>query len=133
MSNSFQSTAATGGPVAFGAGSNCTFTPAFSGTMVFNIDFQYTNGSAPGDSGFVNMNYGTGTPPAALASPGGTEILPYTINCSAYSAGSYGSWSASAIVSGLTVGTAYWFDINFYSFGGGTSTIRQPIFTAYEI
>jgi hypothetical protein len=106
-----------------GFGGTCKFTPSFSGRVRITIEGRGKNNTS-GDGWFVMLYYGTGTAPGngnttlssgtnvgaqgVGADSGGTSGFPYHIE---------------AIVTGLTVGTAYWFDDVLAANTGGTASV----------
>jgi hypothetical protein len=77
------------------------------------------------------FRYGTGTKPvhgAAIVGtdPGGGLFTLYTAI-----AGQYAPFCIAVVVTGLTVGTQYWFDI-WYGVNGGTGTLYSSAVTVLE-
>lgn len=112
-------TGASGG-VMMGLGGACSFTPTVTGRVQVSFNFTHTNTGIVTDT--AQIKYGTGSAPAnnagqtgsnlgstrAMYEPAGTASMP--ISMSGY------------IVTGLTVSTAYWFDI-FLAAGGGLAAV----------
>lgn len=102
-------TASTTG-VMSGFGSGCTLTPVLNGRMDISIQFAHANNIVP-NTGTVELRYGTGAAPAANVAVIGTQA-------SAAMVVTYGVANAlipttlRAVVTGLSVGTAYWFDLS---------------------
>ena len=108
-----------------GFGSSCAMTPAYS-TRLF-VSFQ---GSVFGNTtniATLNFRYGTGTAPVAGAAATGTSVggsvsvqtvaatsqnIPFTLN---------------AIITGLSAGTAYWFDIDGLVNTGNVSYVASSV------
>jgi hypothetical protein len=83
-----------------------SITPATTGTINFRARFDSTAATA---SCAYQINYGTGTAPTNGAANTGTSGG----STSGFTATNASSWSSSldGIVTGLTVGTTYWFDM----------------------
>ncbi len=111
----------------FGIGA--VFTPTASGkVLVILVSMIQTTVAGLGQ--FV-MRYGTGTPPATGALASGTTV-GYIYQTGQGAAPDGATWSA--VITGLTVGTQYWFDLS----GAGTgatsqTTIILPHFTIVEV
>jgi hypothetical protein len=94
-------------------------TPAVTGKLRFTVTGSGNNSTA-GDGWIVQLRYGTGSAPAnggALAgvtcgqtkkTVAGTSTTTFTADCYA---------------TGLTVNTAYWFDLMLEAVTGGTATL----------
>ena len=107
--------------VMMGIGSSCALTPVYSSRIFLKMD-----GIASNNSGIQNVSvearYGTGTPPANGAAATGTVLGSPQVGQSAF-ANSRFTWSVGGIITGLTPGTAYWFDLNvLVSAGTGALT-----------
>lgn len=107
----------------FGFGGACAITPAFSGRV--RVTFQ---GGVTVSATTVNRNlrFGTGSAPAsgATASASGTAL--WTINLSINTASSTIPFSHMGVVTGLTIGTAYWFDVAGAGAAAGNDIISTP-------
>lgn len=75
--------------------------------------------------GIIQMYYGTGTPPSAGNSTTGTSIgsPSYNQGHDAFPA-QLTPFTCQSIVSGLSVGTVYWFDCSLASYTGGTNALN---------
>jgi hypothetical protein len=105
-------------------------TPSSTGRVVFTIcgDID-SSGSAT--STYIQLAYGSGTPPANSGPAAGTTISAQQQFI--YSgAGNPGGFSVTGFVSGLTVGTAYWFDLQVKA-AAGVATVIRVTGTAFEI
>jgi hypothetical protein len=100
------------------AGCNWTFTPSKTGKVMVFVAFQAQN--TGGRICDYSLYTGTGTPPTSGASVSGTQRnnASYVVNGGSMTPGG----NLLAIVSGLTVGTTYWFDIAFGARGNSTDT-----------
>jgi hypothetical protein len=112
-------TSATG--VMMGLGTTCKITPVYS-TRVHLAFFGNASQNAVSTFSIQNR-FGTGTAPANGAAPTGTLIGAVASGTSPTS-GYQGSFATPVIISGLTPGTAYWFDLSLLT-SGGTSTINS--------
>jgi len=101
------------------------FTPKLSGNvLVFAaVDLYNTSGAYT----FGQLWYGTGTAPSfgATIPAGGVQINPGRGNINA-------SGSLFAFLTGLTIGTQYWFDLG-HGINGGTGTHNNIAYTVVEI
>lgn len=104
------STASTVGVMA-GQGAGCVITPAFS-TKV-QVEWYYT-GRINTTAGTVTTKiwFGTGTAPTQGAATTGTQIGGQ-LATDEPSPGNFIGAANSAIATGLTPGTAYWFDLSY--------------------
>jgi len=97
-----------------GLGSTIKYTPAFSGSVMITLSGTYTQGTS-GRTYFVQFNYGTGTAPAK-----GTTTTVSTQACAmsagvAAGGGNTTEFCVPVLITGLAVGTAYWFDLQVLS------------------
>lgn len=120
----------TGGTVMMGLGASCTLTPAFSTRAVVIFEFIAANNTATGAS-ISQVKYGTGAAPANNAASTGTSAgTPKSFQ--SINANAPGSTTHVVLVTGLTPGTAYWFDIVLQA-GGGLASITNVDFFAFEV
>jgi len=112
----------TTGTAMMGLGTSCKLTPTYSGRVLVNFYMTASHSVANG-SVQVQMYYGTGTAPANGAAATGTAYgsLP---GFQTYAPAAFGELSMSAIITGLTPATAYWFDVKVQT-GGGTGSLTQ--------
>ena len=100
-----------------------TITPVFSTRVLVTNNGSCANGTIA-DGGTVQISYGAGTAPVNGAALTGTQI------------GSAQEWteavaavlipfSVTAVISGLTAGTAYWLDAAVAAITAGTATISR--------
>jgi hypothetical protein len=92
-----------------GLGSTITYTPLKTGIIKITFTALASNNTA-GDGFSATMAYGTGAAPANGAAATGT-IVGRTVTGISSAAGQPNSITIIARVSGLTVGTAIWVDI----------------------
>lgn len=121
-------TSATG--VMEGFGTSCHLTPTYSGRVLLNFRGSAFN-TTSGQFWVVQAQYGTGIAPSAGASPTGTAIGTGSTSTPA-AANQTGTINSGGIITGLTVGTAVWFDILLKSSGTGTATVNSVSCDAME-
>ena len=109
--------------VMMGLGSSWTLTPSFSGRVSFLITGSIDNATTGTCS--VNVSRGTGAAPANAAAVTGTNVLSQPIFASGVSSTDPSfPITLAGEVTGLTLSTAYWWDINMLS-SGGTCRLRN--------
>jgi hypothetical protein len=99
-------------------------TPATTGRVNVSITTSFSISTAVASCNF-QIAYGTGTPPSNGATAVGTVIgKAQTLRA----AGVAGNWNVAiaANVTGLTVGTAYWFDLQIYEGTSGDTCTLNP-------
>lgn len=115
-----------------GLGSTCKITPVFS-TRV-HLDFQGTlNNATAGAVMTVQARFGTGTAPLQNAAAVGTTIgslIQGSISSTAPNPTL--PFRAGGLITGLTPGTAYWFDLSYAAPTTGNTTIGQLSCDAFE-
>jgi len=104
--------------------------PAHSGNVLLIVSGTLTNGTT-GDGASLQIRYGTGTAPTNGAALTGTAVgnniadnNPVTNKI---------PFSVQAVVTGLTVGTAYWVDVGLTAITGGTASIATVSISALEL
>jgi|GEM_PF-2774865 len=122
--NPTSSTAAVG--VMMGLGSACHLTPSYSGRV--KIEF-IGDAHTSTTTATIKVNFGTGTAPTNGASPTGTQVgNSVTVGSSTDT-----PFANGGIITGLSPGTAYWFDIDLLSSTGGiASTVDSLSCNALE-
>jgi hypothetical protein len=106
-------------------------TPTFSGRILVSVSGNVKNNTI-GDGAFMQIRYGTGTKPANGDATSGTVIggIPQLINTAS---GTFVTpISSTAIATGLTVGTAYWLDVELRALTGGTAQLQSTAISAHE-
>jgi hypothetical protein len=95
--------------VMMGAGvSNAKLTPTYSGRVKVTFDISSSNGGGASFGAAYSLRFGIGAAPANGAAATGTVISgPFTYSSVT---GETRQVSLSAVITGLTPGTAYWFD-----------------------
>ena len=102
-------------------GTAMTFTPTKSGKIQIGLSCNLSNNTA--SDGFdVKLMYGTGTAPVNDAALTGTQAGKLQIH-RVGNAAAYVPACIIAYVSGLTLSTAYWFDLAQECAVGGTGTV----------
>src|SRR6266851_3706818 len=99
-------------------------TPAHSGNVLLIVSGTLTNGTTS-DGASLQIRYGTGTAPTGTAV--GNNIAdnnPVTSKI---------PFSVQAVVTGLTVGTAYWVDVGLAAVTGGTASLATVSVSALEL
>lgn len=102
-----------------GGAHSCTITPVVSTRVRFAIDATISNSSASTTG--LRASFGTGTAPSNGVAQTGTgigNVLAFTSTA----AGAQGAVHIEGVASGLSIGTAYWFDAAL-NVGGGTGTL----------
>lgn len=114
--------------VMMGLGSTCTLTPVYSTRI--HLMFQGSLNNAVTAAGSTTQaRFGTGTAPTNGAAATGTTVgntVISAVNPAAYLV----PFSAGGIITGLTVGTAYWFDLGLSGTSGASLTNLS--FSAFE-
>jgi hypothetical protein len=103
------------------AGYGQTFTPSKTGRVLIILLANVNNNTA-GDGVQAVLSYGTGAAPAANSALTGTQVGGTAKETSAAASAS-NEVALAAVVTGLTVGTAYWLDAAYSAVTGGTATI----------
>jgi len=116
-----------------GLGSTLKLTPNFSGTVIIKIDSEAKN-TVDGNGIQFEIYYGTGTAPSNGSPTTGTQVGP-TFERDFWGQNATVGFGTNLKITGLTVGTAYWFDIALRSLGSGGSnaTIQNIEFYIEEI
>lgn len=117
--------------VHMGLGGSIAFTPIKSGKVMLNISGSISN-SVAGDGAKVQARFGTGAAPANGAAPTGTATGNQpTLNASPV--GLKVPFNVCVIISALTIGTAYWFDLLLTAITGGNASITDLTATVAEL
>lgn len=118
--------------VMMGLGGSATITPVVSGRVKFEISGNICNTSL-NDSASALLAYGTGTAPINGAAAAGTTVGS-TLTFTQAGSGNYQQgFTLQWIVTGLTIGVAYWFDMQAKITSGGTAAPTNITCTAHEI
>lgn len=122
--------ASTTGSSMCGYGSTMKLTPVNDGRVLVNFQGSM-NGSLTGGQVYTAViAYGTGTPPVAGAAAAGT-VVGQSVILQEMVANYLVPFAVSALITGLTVGTQYWFDL-LITTNGGTNTINTASGNAME-
>jgi hypothetical protein len=84
------------------------------------------------DGATVDLRYGTGAAPANGAAVSGT-LVGKAQTMTAKVAADRSGFTVHGVVSGLTVGTAYWFDLSLMRVTGGTATVTGINISIMEV
>lgn len=103
-----------------------------TGNLLINVCGDCFNATAIADGGTITIRYGTGTAPANAAALTGTVVGGAVIFVQATSAERH-PFALNAVVTGLTLGTAYWIDVSLAALTGGTATIENVSVSIIEI
>jgi len=122
---------ATVTPLMMGLGTTCKITPAFSTRVLFQIQGNILNATA-GNGSITALRTGTGTAPANGAAVTGTQQTAVTTHVSS-GANTQTEFNHVSIVSGLTAGTAYWFDMQLASSAATSASITSITCQAAEL
>lgn len=109
--------------------SDCRLATTYGTKMRVTFDGVVTNGTV-GQITNVTIRYGTGAGPANGAGVTGTAVgaqTPYGNGGAVYQ----GGFSKTAIITGLSPSTTYWFDV-VLSVTGGTGSVLSVTFSAEE-
>jgi hypothetical protein len=111
--------------VMMGLGSTFHLTPAYAPRIKVTIYGQISN-TTNGDAAVARIYYGTGTAPTNGVAPTGTNSgFQQSVANNASNGGQFFPFSLSAIITGLTPGTAYWFDLDMIAISGGTASVQN--------
>jgi hypothetical protein len=120
----------SGTAVMAGMGGVCKLTPIYSTRIHITFQAQISNSTSAAFA-VMGMRYGTGTAPANGAAATGT-IAANEISYQTSAVNSFAPFSSTAIITGLTPGTAYWFDLTQRQISGGTAYMQSVGCTAME-
>ncbi len=111
-----------------------SITPGASGRVLFMASSDGFNTNAVGQGFVVQLRYGTGTAPGNGATATGTALGGAVKGATAIvSSPQQIPFALQSMVSSLTPGTTYWFDLGLSAIGGGTATIENISLTAIEM
>lgn len=119
----------TGGKMMGLAGS---ITPVKTGTVQVTICGDVYNPTAIADGATITVRYGTGSAPTNGGALTGTAVgnpTKYVAPTTATRA----PYSITVLITGLTLGTAYWLDAAVAAVTAGTATIENTTITAVEV
>lgn len=114
----------TATPVMAGLGSTCKITPVYSGRVWVQIFGNITNNTSA-NSATYSSRYGTGVAPGNnTVSSGIGAIQQNSVTLTYPTGGQNLAFNSSGILTGLTTGTAYWFDLT-YTASANTTTLSN--------
>jgi len=117
--------------VMMGLGIGHTLTPTASGKVFLAFSGSIGNGvAAKAVAG--QIRYGTGAPPANGAPPSGT-VAGGVFGAQGNFANETAPLSGSAVLTGLTPGVAYWFDLQLWTAPGGIGIVAGVGISAIEV
>jgi hypothetical protein len=122
-----------------GLNGNSTFTPVKTGIAYIQISGTIINptGTAAGNGILLELSYGNGTAPVNGGNLAGTQIGPimqYTNPATIIAADVHQPFTHSAVISNLTLNTAYWIDEAAKSVATASDVGLQAItITAFEL
>ncbi len=115
-----------------GLGSSWALTPRTTGRVRVMVTGLSTNNTSTADT-FTLGKYGTGTAPISGAAVTGTSLTTSEVRITATAAASpFSAFTYYAEVSGLTIGTAYWFDLANKT-TSGSGSVSQLVVSIIEI
>jgi hypothetical protein len=132
LTNPTNSTSATGQMCGFGV-SQARLAPTTSTRLLVTFTGNWSQAGAANSTMTMDMRFGTGSGPAANAAVTGTQAGSAIVVGQANGAGISSSFSLSAIISGLTAGTTYWFDLSRLSSTPSAITMTSCYVMALEI
>jgi hypothetical protein len=115
--------------VMMGLGSTCHITPVYSSRIQVSFQIDISN-SVASSANTVSLRFGTGTAPTNGAAVTGTQVGS-ALNGQIQSAAVILPATLTAIITGLTPGTAYWLDLGLVT-TSGTSTLQNVSCNAME-
>ncbi|MEM3844947.1 MAG: hypothetical protein QXU98_04525 [Candidatus Parvarchaeota archaeon] len=104
-------------------GLGVTYTPATTGRLLVIVVGEASNNTA-GDGATVQLSYGTGSSPSNGASATGTAVGS-KISITSNAASQTVPFSLGYVLTGLTIGTSYWFDLQVAAVTGGTASVSN--------
>jgi hypothetical protein len=109
--------------------SSLVLTPVMSTVVEFKIGC--VAGFAAADTAQLVPSYGTGAAPINGAATAGTQVGSGALTRSAAAGDEHYVWQ-EVIITGLTIGTAYWFDLEAV-FAAGTLTVSNVVAIVREV
>lgn len=119
--------------VMMGLGSSCRITPTFSSRVYVVFTGNILN-TTNGDGAEIVMRFGTGTAPVNGVAVTGTVVTPGSgLAMIAAVNNQIVPFNCPGILAGLTPGISYWFDLQLLTLTGGTASVSNLGFIAYEV
>jgi len=109
----------------------CSVTPTNSTRLFFSIVGTMASDTS-GDGISIRAVYGTGTAPSNGAAPSGTQFGSAAMAYTSPSNNATAPFSQTGIATGLTPGTAVWFDIEAKAVTGGNASVANLRCSALE-
>jgi hypothetical protein len=113
------------------AGLGRTFTPATTGNVEFVLSINASNNTT-NDGCAVQMAWGTGASPTHNSALTGTTVGSQSSFSGVGGGGQSLTLPANGYVTGLTVSTTYWIDVQYAAVTGGTCTLGGYSIQALE-
>lgn len=108
-----------------------TITPVVTGRICITVSGDVFNPNI-GDGATVQLSYGTGAAPANGAALAGTQVGT-AVKYVAATVAAKVPFSVTAVVTGLTLSTAYWIDLAVAATTGGTASVNEVSISAFEV
>lgn len=108
-----------------------SFTPVRSGNVFMVISGTVQN-NTNADGANVQLSYGTGSAPANAATLTGTQVGT-AFQCSQATATTEVAFIVHFVVTGLTLNTAYWYDLALKDVTGGTAAAKRITMSVFEL
>lgn len=118
--------------IMMGLGTTCHLTPTYSSRIRIEFNGDVSNAVINASSG-LQARFGTGTAPSNGAAASGTTVGPQVNSFTAGAAGANNSFAVGGIITGLTPGTAYWFDLGLLAVTNGPSAVISLGCNAFEV
>lgn len=109
-----------------------SITPSLTGNILFMFSGTAKQSSA-NDGVKITIRYGTGSAPANAAAASGTAASAILTTANTPGTNSQYPYAIQGRATGLTLSTAYWYDIQLASASGGTASIGTNTLTAMEV
>jgi hypothetical protein len=118
--------------VMMGLGSTCKITPVYSSRVFLQFSGIAINTIAINHT-LITSKFGTGSAPANAASVTGTTVGAAVIAATSSTASAFVPFGGlGGVITGLTPGTAYWFDLYVAASTSGTASIADVTCAAME-
>lgn len=104
------------------AGYGVAFTPGSTGRVLIIAIVTMSNNTA-GDGATAQLSYRSGIPPSTSGSATGT-VFTSAASVTSETANQNAIATLVGTISGLSVGTAYWFDVQLEAITGGTASVQ---------
>lgn len=115
--------------VMMGLGTTCKLTPVYSGRI--KLEFIGVIANSGTATTQIKVFFGTGTAPANAAAIAGTQV-GNVLALDEPTATFQAAFANGGVITGLTPGTAYWFDLSLAA-SAGTSTMKNVSCNAVEL